>query len=287
MLFLRWTIRVMFVAWIGGASIARAQSCCLNGDVNRDLLINPTDIPLFVAGVLNPSGAPPVQQCALDANDDGVIDGADVSRFAAILLNPSLARFDYGPAQPNAEAKQIALEMLGSEGALIAPPAVYARVDRDLGLIRAHTPALVGQAHSPKWIATDLIVKKTTGAPDAEYRCLNAYYRLASEQFLFSSGGGNWYTLTFSGSLNPEALAGIYAAAPEIELAEPNGLFGGENAWTPSDLGGGLWQWVVDDGFLDCFDGCDCHKVYTFQVDAGGTVTPLDYFEWGQPWCDF
>jgi len=283
----QWSFGVALVVVGACASFVHGQSCCLNGDVNRDLVINPADIPLFVAGVLNPSGAPVSQLCALDANDDGVIDGADVSRFAAILLNPSLAKFDYGPAQPNAEARQIALEMLGPGGALIAPPAQYARVERDLGLIRANTPALANQTHSPKWIATDLMVKKTIGASDAEYRCLNAYYRLVTEHFLFSSGGGNWYNLTFASNLNPEALGVIYAATPEVEFADPNGLVGGENTWTPTDLGGGLWQWVVDDGFLDCFDGCDCHKVYTFQVDAGGAVTLTDYSQWGQSWCVF
>ena len=64
-----------------------------------------------------------------------------------------------------------------------------------------------------------------------------------------------------------------------------NGIIGGENFWRPTVLGGGVWRWEVDDGFMDCFDGCDCHRVFTFETTADGQVTLIDYDESGAPWC--
>ncbi|MHC4130179.1 MAG: hypothetical protein ACYSUA_18865, partial [Planctomycetota bacterium] len=61
----------------------------------------------------------------------------------------------------------------------------------------------------------------------------------------------------------------------------------GQNFWTPSELGGGYWLWEIDDGWWDCPDGCDCHRLYTFRTSAGGSVLLLDYQEVGQPWCVF
>ena len=278
--------RILLISAVicGSVRGAAAAQCCLRGDLNRDLSINQLDVPIFVGGVLNPASLTPPQLCPADVNGDSAIDGRDIERFVEYVLDPSLALFDYGPPLPDAEAEQIALEFLGPGGPLLPSAAIYSRVDRDLDLIRAHTPALASETNTPAWVSNQLIAAVTIGMPHDEYNCLNAYYRLTSEEFLCC---GNIYVLTFAGNSNVEALAVIYDAAPEVEFAEPNGLVGGQNFWTPSDLGGGVWQWTVDDGFFDCFDGCDCHRFYTFNVDAGGTVTLVDYQEFGQPWCRF
>lgn len=266
------------------SGVVRGDSCCLRGDVDQNSAIQIADVAPFVGGLLDPGSLSPAQMCAADVNADGSIDGRDVDRFVDYVINPSLAHFDYGPTRPNAEAEQIALEFLGSGGALVPSDDLYNRIDRDLALIRAHTPALATQTHNPAWVPNQLIAEVLVGVPHDQYNCLNTYYQLATEEFLCC---GDLYTLTFARNSNVEALAAIYDAAPEVGFAEPNGIFGGENFWTPSDLGGGLWQWTVDDGFLDCFDGCDCHRQYTFQVDAIGTVMLVDYQEFGQPWCEF
>lgn len=269
------------------AAEARAQTCCLRGDANVDLAIDMGDVTPFVAALLNPSAAPPRALCAADANADGEVDGRDVADFVAVLLDPASALFDYGPPPANAEAAQIALEMLGPEGPLLAPQDTYDRIVADLALIRAHTPALAPETHAPAWIANQILVKVTNGAPRDDYNCLNAYYQMVDEDFLFQSGGGTWYTLTFAGSLNVEALSVIYAAAPEVEIAEPNGLIGGQNFWVPTPQLSGLWRWDIDDGFHDCFDGCDCHRLYIFRTSAAGAVNLISYQEVGQSWCEF
>ena len=111
----------------------------------------------------------------------------------------------------------------------------------------------------------------------------NEQYQVVNLDNLF----GDWWVLTFAGKINVEALAVIYAQAPSVNYAEPNALIGGQNFWVPSDLGGGWWLWEIDDGFTDCFDGCDCHRLYTFRTSAAGNVILSNYQEIGQPWCEF
>ncbi len=272
-------------ALAGGA--AAGQECCLIGDLNRDLSIDALDVPPFVAVLLDLGALNAQNLCAADVDRNGRVDGRDIGRFAAVLADNGLSLFDYGPPRANAEAEQIALETLGPGGPLLPPDALYERIERDVGLIRAAYPPLADQTHTPEWVPNQLIVKVLNGMPDNQYRCLNRYYRVTNISFLFESGGGRWYVLTFAGNSNVESLAGIYAAAPEVQYADPNGIIGGENFWRPTAMGGNVVQWDVDDGFLDCFDGCDCHRRYLIDVDAGGSVTLVNYQEYGQSWCEF
>ncbi len=269
------------------ASAAQGQPCCLRGDVNADLLIDVGDIETFVATIMDPGAATPGALCAADTDSDGQVNGGDVAGFVGVLMDPDSALFDYGPALADAEAEQIGLELLGPGGPLLVPPEIYERIDTDLDLIRAHTPALVPEVHTEAWVPNQMLVNVLIGVPTGDYDCLNAYYRMIDEEFLFQSGGGNWYVLTFDGKLNVEALALIYQATPEVQFAEPNGIIGGSNIWAPTPQAGGFWRWDIDDGFLDCFDGCDCHRFYVFRTTAAGTVNLVSYQEAGPPHCGF
>jgi hypothetical protein len=82
-------------------------------------------------------------------------------------------------------------------------------------------------------------------------------------------------------------MAMIYSDLEEVRYAEPNFMIGGQNFWVPTDLGNGTWSWDIDDGFWDCFDGCDCHRLYVIEVDANGAVELISYDEVGWDWCDF
>ena len=109
------------------------------------------------------------------------------------------------------------------------------------------------------------------------------FYQVTLEDHLFS----NWYVLTFADGLNIPALVSIYMDAASVLFAEPNGIFGGQNFWIPTPLNDGIWQWNIDDGWTDCFDGCDCHREYVIETDAKGNVEIISIEEWGQPWCEF
>lgn len=264
---------------LAAAAPAGQTATCCTADLDGSGGIDGADLATLL-GLWGPCGA-----CAADLNGDGEVGGADL----AIMLGQwgECQTFEYPDPPANAEAAQIALEMLGPGGPLLYAPADYDRIDRDLALIRAAHPGLVGQTHSQAWAPNALIVKVLHNVSLDEYECYNAFYQVVSEQFLFTSGGGDWYVIRFAGNLNVERLGLIYAALDEIQFADPDFLIGGQNFYEPTDMGGGVWRWDIDDGFHDCFDGCDCHRLYTIETDAAGNVNLLNYQEIGQPWCDF
>ena len=222
----------------------------------------------------------PCPGCDTDLDGDGSVGFSDL---LAALAQWGPCAFDYAPPRDDAEAEQIGLELIGPDGPLQVPDDIYERVDRDLDLIRAEFPALASETHTPAWLPDHLIIKKVAGAPDVDYQCLNDTFGVLAEDHLF----GDWYVLTFPEPLNVPALVGLYQALDEIEFAEPDGLIGGQNFWVPMPMKGGVWVWEIDDGFHDCFDGCDCHRLYTIEVTEDGEVTLIDYQEFGAPWCEF
>ncbi len=242
------------------------------GDFTGDVEVNIDDV-FAMLGVWGDCPG-----CPEDLNGDDVVNIDDV--FALLgMWGP--CRFEYQPPYADVEAEQIGLEMLGAGGPLLLPQEIYDRIDRDLDLIRVEEPALADQSHSMLWSPTQILVGFVGSEPLGEYDALNTYYQASV------SDHGTFSLLTFPGKINVPVMAMEYAALDAISWAEPNGLFGGQNFWTPTDMGGDLWEWHVDDGWHDCYDGCDCHREYTFEVDGSGTVTLTDYFEWGMPWCEF
>jgi hypothetical protein len=264
------------------ACVAPIGSCCLGKACLTDL--TQADCETGFGGVWAgpnttcPAACPP---CFADVDNNGNVDADDL---VAVILGWGQCTFDY-QNHPNQEAHQIGLEMLGASGPLVLPAATYERINRDLGLIRAAQPALAGQIHTPAW-ASSLIIGVTTGADLEEVECLNTYYQ-GDMTFLFGFGGTDYHVVQVAGMVNIPALCAIYAQAQHVQSADPDGIIGGENFWVPTDMGDGTWAWNIDDGFHDCFDGCDCHNVYEYHVAADGQVTLVSFSQWGMKWCEF
>ncbi len=264
------TAAVVLVA----SGTARGALPC-DADLDGDQVVGIVDFLELLAEWGTEPGGPP--------DFDG--GGVGITDFLTLLANWGPVSFDYGPALPDPEAEQIALEMLGAGGPLLVPQEIFDRVDFDLTLIRHVAPSLQPQTHTPAWAPDQLLISLLEGAELDEYLCLNVVYQVIDIQLI--SKGLNLFLLTFVGNINIEALALIYDTAPEVNFAEPNGLIGGQNFWTPTSLGGGVWQWEIDDGWCDCFDGCDCHRFWVFETDAAGNIEPVSVDEIGLPWCDF
>ncbi len=272
---LRTSIAAIAVVSVASFPVSGASPCL--ADLTGDGMVDGADLGLLLGDWGRCAG------CSGDLNADGTVDGADLG---LLLGTWGEIAFEFGESYRNAEAWQIGLEMLsGDELALASED--YNRIVTDLDAIRTMETSLANQFHSMAWAPNQILAAVKNGVPIDEFTCLNDYFGLVSQQFLFQSGGAKWYTLTFASKFNAEAMSSIYAALAEVTIAEPNGLIGGQNFWTPVDNGDGTWTWTIDDGFLDCFDGCDCHKVYTFETDGKGGAKLVNFQQFGQSWCDF
>jgi hypothetical protein len=176
--------------------------------------------------------------------------------------------------------------MLGPDGSLCVSDWAYERIVSDLDLIRDFEPSLVDEPHSPAWFPDQLRVWVYRGLSRQRYECYNSYFGLVEERLVSEYPDYQEYLLTFSGNFNIPRAAFAYETAPEVHAAEPYFVIGGENFWSPTPSTR-TWHWQVDNGFLNCFDGCDCHRLYEFETDIGGQVTLLKYNEVGEPWCEF
>lgn len=249
------------------------------GDLDQDQSVALPDLAIL----LSDFGCASAAGCVADLNGDYQTDIADLALLLA-HFGLRCGPFEYPPPSDQAEAEQIALEMLGPGGPLFAPQSLIDRISIDLTSIRLFAPSLADQFHSGDWVPTDLIVALVPGASEQDYRCFNRYY----EAEVFGTIPSlHLEFLRFPRALNAPAMAQLYAALPAINYGEPNGLFGGQNYWRPTPQSGTVWRWEIDDGFTDCFDGCDCHRLWTLETDGLGGVTLISYQEAGLPWCEF
>ncbi len=76
------------------------------------------------------------------------------------------------------------------------------------------------------------------------------------------------------GRINIPLIGAMYGGAvEEVAYAEPDHCIGGvnneRNIWKIENFGG-FWEWTIEHGFQDCFDGCDCRVIYTAFTDDFG-----------------
>ncbi len=269
----------VLVCWVAAA--AAQQTCFGPGDINADSQVNAGDWLAFetcLAGpgvTIPPPGCDPEQFGRADLTGDGDVDLADT---AALATRMGQTYFDYGPHRDNLEAEMLAMDL---RQALRAKETDYQRIQRDLALIRAQYAQLKDVIDDTDWVPKQLMLKLVAGQPTAGYQALNRFYQVVREE-VYSWG----IVLTFCDNLNAEVLALEYAALPEVQWADPNHLIGIDDYIIVTDLGE-RWEYWIDDGFMDCFDGCDCHREWILQVDTVGTVYLISYREWGMPWCPF
>lgn len=271
----------LFVAW-SVVSAAQAGIACVDycpSDLNSS-----GDVSLADLGILL-SNYGCEGNCEGDINVDGVVDLGD--------LGAMLSVYEYGYCQqyqyPDTSIWPEEVVQIGLEAAIRVYPSygLLARVEQDLAAIRAFEPSLALETHSPAWAPTSLIVGLVPGQPTSVLDCANAYYGATVTGFLPSISVA---FLSFPAPVNPEVVSQFYAQQPGVQYAEPDGFFGGQNFWIPKPGGldgSGVWTWNVDDGFHDCFDGCDCHRVFTFQTTENGDVSLISQDRFGQPWCEF
>lgn len=274
-------ILVSGVLLVCGTGLAAEQTCFGPGDVNADGAVLLDDVAAFAQCLAGP-GQPAPPGCDADTfaradlEGDADVDLADLARLAPYFDD---TYFFYGPRRDDLEAEQLAMNLTG---ALRAPDLEYQRILRDLALIRVAYPELLTVVDDIDYAPNQLIVKLVAGEPLDDYVARNTFYQLTEEKHLF----GDWWVLSFCDNLNAVTLGGIYAALPAVQFADPNYLVGTDDVIT-IEVPGTTYRYTIDDGFMDCFDGCDCHRVWVLDVSLIGGVSLVSYEEWGMPWCDF
>lgn len=266
-----------------GVVAAFGQPICIPpGDLNGDSSVNLQDFQMIADCLGGPGQAAPPEGCnpadaqLADLDDDGDVDLRDYLRH---LEHFGGTFFHYGPARANGEAERLAMDVSGE---LRAPDEEYNRILNDLALIRQMFPPLVSVVDDPDYVPTHLIVSLFSGQSLNPYKELNRFYQSTGEQVLF----GSTFLLTFCGPLNMPVLAQEYADLAVVNYAEPDGFFGHDDRITVTQLGT-AYRYSIDDGFHDCFDGCDCHRLWEIEVNNQGVVSLISYSEQGLPWCDF
>ncbi len=263
------------------APLAAQPQCYGAGDVNADGIVDSGDLAAFSACMAGPDGGLPAG-CDPDAfgradrDDDGDVDLRDL---AGLAREVGRTYFGYGAHRENLEAEMLAMALTGQ---LRAPDAQYARILQNLALIRVLYPGLVDVIDDPDYVPNKLMVKLVAGQPLDEYQALNACYLVTNEHHLF----GDWWVLTFCDNLNAVALGPVYTALAAVQYADPDYYIGMDDQITVQVLPS-RYRYSIDDGFWDCFDGCDCHRYWVIDVDAFGAVTLVSYQEYGMPWCEF
>lgn len=174
--------------------------------------------------------------------------------------------FDYTPHRENVEAEQLAMHLAGQ---LRAPDEEYARILRDLQLIRDAYSEIAFVIDRPDYGPDELLVRLIKGEPENDYDALNAYYQVVEDRTISQSL--NIHLLTFCGNLNIPLLVPIYVA--------PNILYAGA-AW--SVLGGDeitverldtVHRYTISTGCGDCLSGCIYWRSWTIDVDEKGNLT--------------
>lgn len=255
--------------------------CYGPGDIDADGLVSGSDLDPFAECMAGPEITEPPAGCdpevfaRADLHADGDVDLED---YAVLTQLVGEAYFDYGPQRENLEAELLAMDVSGE---LRAPDAEYERILRDLALIRAEYSELVTVIDDEDYVPNQLIVGVDESQPLDDYYALNEFYRVEDEEIHYS-----YRLLTFCDNLNGPELAAIYAALPAVSWGDPNWWIGIDDYITIEVLES-AYRYNIDDGFWDCYDGCDCHREWIIDVDESGTVTLISYEEWGQSWCEF
>jgi len=181
-------------------------------------------------------------------------------------------------ATPRADTnlEQLALKL--SSG-IVADQAVYDRVVRDVGAIRASNPRLANIGYFPLMDARTLLL--TVDAPTYEamkadrydaWSCLNRAY--GAEDFSFVDFGSFVVTDALRGTYDMLRVAAQYRGLPGVQSASPN-LLGGGGATICLTQEGATWHYVFDQASGDCPAGCIDHEYTHFSTSAAGDVTNL------------
>lgn len=188
---------------------------------------------------------------------------------------------------PRADVNLELLALKLSPGKIVADQAIYERVVRDVGAIRAMQPALATIAFFPRTDgrSVDLQVSLATGMQMQAgtyhaWDCLNDAYGAAMPFDFLRVGNADDEFVSFKlkGIYATDRLAMEYARLPGVLTVDGNNLEG-DGPTICATTGDATWHYVFDAAGGDCPAGCTTHAYQHFTTEPGGAVTALE--SWG------
>lgn len=257
------------MVWLPAVAPLNPWVCEGWGDFDGDARVTLEDFAVFVRCLGADEITNPPAECdpsairVADFDRDGRVTLRD---FAVLSNRMALAYFDYGPHRENLEAEMLAL-VLSEE--IRAPDELYDRIARDLRLIREEFPDLEEVVNLVPYSPNQLLVGLKHSASNGTLDELNAFYRVVDVRDIQPI---SVVILTFCDTLNAQVVKSSYQALPDVTFAEPDETFGDGNHITVIPMAS-AFRYVFDEGSGDCRFGCQHHRLWTIDVDEGGTVT--------------
>ncbi len=188
--------------------------------------------------------------------------------------------------RPDAEAEFLAFTMRNH---LLATDVDYARIRQDLASIRQLYPDMQAIEFLGDYVDGELLVTLITPInpliSTEQYDETNRFLGLCYEDRFASFIGFDVAKLSFPARMNMNVLTDLYdpyLMSNLSSISSPNDISGLDDYIRVISVSGspGLLTAKVDttfcyefeDGWLNCFDGCDCKEVYTFETDDSGEV---------------
>jgi len=195
---------------------------------------------------------------------------------------PGLATATEIASTPRADFNLELLALKLSPGKVVADQAIYDRVVRDVGAIRALQPAIATVGFFPPNDGRTILLAMTREISEQMQRgdyhdwdCLNTTYG-ASTPFDFVSAFDSVFgvAIKLKGTYSIALLDLEYGRLPGVKSAEP-GVAGGDGPTICVTPGPTTWHYAFDAASGDCPGGCTEHHDWHFATEGDGTVTPL------------
>ena len=193
---------------------------------------------------------------------------------------PGLPTVEEIAATPRAD-KNLELLAVKLSKSIVANQAIYDRVVRDVGAIRADNPEVAGIEYFAPGDGRGIFLVVDAQAyamrDQAWYQswtCLTDTYVATDTRVEHPDSSKVYVELTLKGTYDIPAVAKQFEALPGIESASPS-EGGGDGPSICVTREGGKWVYVFDDAGGDCPAGCTEHAYRWFSTDAAGAVTVL------------
>lgn len=181
----------------------------------------------------------------------------------------------------NEDAEILALE---SSSQMVAPQAIYDRINQDLEIIRSSISEVANIRILPSWAMRIMVSLTEEGKTQyssntfTEWDCLNEQFKMSQIEYL-SSFSTDLILIDFDGRFNMGHLSEKYSNLPNVKSAEPDSMIGDGNdiCLTQNDQN---YSYIFKSGSGDCDSGCTNNKYLGVVTNPQGIIKQSANVTW-------